>query len=256
MEDTGPWRTIWRRLKKACRRIGGNPVHRPCGQRERWGLSSRRSDQTASEFDEVTVLLPTQEKICSLAERIEQAYMRRYPDWSPLRTTSGVWNATAAGLLMLHRNTPAIPVDPELFVAVQPHRHLGGPWADLAQRSSLRRYRRHIRLIVTQLPERDQGRGPPGRKTGPARSLTHEGARRLEWSAVSPRSLYHRPPRRPRQPCRAIPRCGRAAASFLAPCTNRRAVHSCQATPIPSRDPPVSCRTLSFLRASNCPASA
>jgi hypothetical protein len=96
-------------------------------------------------------VLPTQEMIASLAERIEQAYIRRYPDWSPLRTTAGVWNATAAGMLMLHRNTPAIPIDPELFVAVQPLGVWADPWADLAQESSLRRYRRHIRLIVKQL---------------------------------------------------------------------------------------------------------
>jgi hypothetical protein len=96
-------------------------------------------------------VLPTQEIIASLADRIEQAYLRRFPDWSPIRTTAGVWETTASGLLMLHRNTPAIPVDPELFVAVQPLGTWADPWADLAQQSSLRRYRRHIRLIVTQL---------------------------------------------------------------------------------------------------------
>jgi hypothetical protein len=96
-------------------------------------------------------VLPTQEMIARLGERIRQAYIRRYPDWSPIRTTEGVWNATAAGLLMLHRNKPTIPIDPELYVAVQPLGSWADPWADLTQQSSLRRYRRHIRLIVTQL---------------------------------------------------------------------------------------------------------
>jgi hypothetical protein len=100
--------------------------------------------------DEVTVL-PSQEMISSLAERIEQAFRRRYPDWTTVRTSSGVWGAAASGLLMLHRNIPSVPLDPEMFVAVQPLRTWADPWADLAQESALRRYRRHVRRIVSQL---------------------------------------------------------------------------------------------------------
>jgi hypothetical protein len=91
--------------------------------------------------------------IGSLADRIEQAYMRRYPDWTPARTSAGVWAAAAAGLSMLHRNVPSVPVDPEMFVAVQPKRAWADPWADLAQESALRRYRRHVRRIIAQLRE-------------------------------------------------------------------------------------------------------
>jgi hypothetical protein len=89
--------------------------------------------------------------ISNLADRIEQAYLRRYPDWTPARTTPGVWGAAAAGLLMLHRNAPTMPLDPELFVAVQPPRAWADPWADLAQEPALKRYRRHVRRIITQL---------------------------------------------------------------------------------------------------------
>ena len=98
-------------------------------------------------------MLPSQETIIGLADRIEQAYTRRYPDWTPVRTSPGVWSAAAAGLLMLHRNAPAMPVDPELFVTVQPQREWADPWADLVQERALRRYRRHVRRIIVQLRE-------------------------------------------------------------------------------------------------------
>jgi hypothetical protein len=96
-------------------------------------------------------VFPSQETIIGLADRLEQAYLRRYPDWSPARTSRGIWTAAAAALSMLHRNVPSVPVDPELFVAVQPARAWADPWADLVQDSALRRYRRHVRRIVAQL---------------------------------------------------------------------------------------------------------
>lgn len=102
--------------------------------------------------DEVHVL-PTQETIIGLADRIEQAYLRRHPEWTPALTSPRVWAAAAAGLLLLHRNVPAMPVDPELFVAVQPAREWADPWTDLAHEGALRRYRRHVRRIVAQLRE-------------------------------------------------------------------------------------------------------
>jgi hypothetical protein len=102
------------------------------------------------EIDEVT-LLPTQEKIAVLAARIGQAYTLRYPEWTPARTSVGVWETAASGLLMLHRRVPTIPIDPELFVAVQPLREWADPWADVAQGSALRRYRRYVSRIVKQL---------------------------------------------------------------------------------------------------------
>jgi hypothetical protein len=96
-------------------------------------------------------VLPCQETITSLADRIEQAYLRRHPDWTAARTSRGVWAAAASGLLMFHRNVPSVPADPELFVRVQPARAWPDPWADLAQEAALRQYRRHVRRIVAQL---------------------------------------------------------------------------------------------------------
>lgn len=109
-------------------------------------------DRNGPVHDEVHVL-PSQETIDGLSERIEQAYTRRHPDWTPALTSPGVWAAAASGLLMLHRCVPAMPVDPELFVAVQPRRAWADPWADLAQEGALRRYRRHVRRIIAQLRE-------------------------------------------------------------------------------------------------------
>ncbi len=100
--------------------------------------------------DEVT-LLPTQESIDCLADRIARAFTRRHPAWTPTRTSPGAWESAATGLLMLHRNVPAIPLDPELFVAVQPARRWPEPWSDLAQEGARRRYRKHVRKIISQL---------------------------------------------------------------------------------------------------------
>jgi hypothetical protein len=94
---------------------------------------------------------PSQEMIASLAERIEQAFSRRYPDWTTVRTSSGVWEASAAGLMMLNRNFPSVPLDPELFVKVQRQRKWADPWVDLVQESAFRRYRRQVRRIISHL---------------------------------------------------------------------------------------------------------
>ncbi len=142
-----------KKKKKPCRDVRGFPV----SGRDRAEMGNRfpilrgpDPDRNGPVHDEVHVL-PSQETIIGLADRIEQAYTRRYPDWTPVLTSSGVWAAAAAGLLMLHRNVPAMPVDPELFVAVQPERAWGDPWADLAQEGALRRYRRHVRRIIALL---------------------------------------------------------------------------------------------------------
>jgi hypothetical protein len=96
-------------------------------------------------------VLPSREMIASLAERIEQAFSRRYPDWTTVRTSSGVWEASAAGLMMLNRNFPSVPLDPELFVKVQRQRKWADPWVDLVQESAFRRYRRQVRRIISHL---------------------------------------------------------------------------------------------------------
>ena len=96
-------------------------------------------------------VLPTQEIIAGLAERIEQAYGLRYPKANEWGISPGAFEAAAAGLTLLHRNRPMIPVDPELFVAVQPVRTWSDPWTELTSEESYRRYRRHVRRIVTRL---------------------------------------------------------------------------------------------------------
>ena len=96
-------------------------------------------------------MFPTQETIDTLAGRIKQAFARRYPDRDLTRTSPGVWVAAASGLLMMHRNSPSVPLDPEMFVAVQPSKSWADPWADLAQEDAFLRYRRHVRRVVAQL---------------------------------------------------------------------------------------------------------
>jgi hypothetical protein len=55
-------------------------------------------------------------------------------------------------LYRIHEEDPAIPVDPALFVAVQPgHPSLNDPWAELTETASARRYRSRIRQIVRGL---------------------------------------------------------------------------------------------------------
>lgn len=94
----------------------------------------------------------TQDLVESLAGRIERAYRLRKGKWNAGCSTSRVWSAAALTLLKAHRECPELPLDPELFVAVQPG---GGafldPWRDLAQSTSIRRYRRWVHRIVCGL---------------------------------------------------------------------------------------------------------
>ncbi len=100
----------------------------------------------------------TQDLIESLAGRIERAYRLRRGEWNSGCSTSRVWAAAALTLLRAHGEHPELPLDPELYVAVQPR---GGtfidPWGDLAQDSSVRRYRRWIRRIVRGLESELRG---------------------------------------------------------------------------------------------------
>ena len=95
--------------------------------------------------------MPSREMIAGLADRIQIAYMRRNPDSRAIRASGGLWEAAATGLLVLQQNDPTMPVDPELFVAVQPTRPWSDPWAELTQRPALVRYRREVRRIIAQL---------------------------------------------------------------------------------------------------------
>jgi len=94
----------------------------------------------------------SQEAIGELAGRIERAYRRRHPMWQSVGLTPGVWESAAARLYEAAAVHPTIPVDPELYVAVQDRgepRH--GPWAELAQVGALRRYLKAVGKIVGQL---------------------------------------------------------------------------------------------------------
>ena len=94
-------------------------------------------------------LLPAIEVV---AERIERAYLRRRPQWRGVGVPARVWADAAATLMELHRGDPAIPLDPELYVAAQPAGAvLADPWAELTRPASVRRYVRHVRRIVRTL---------------------------------------------------------------------------------------------------------
>src|SRR3954447_5371519 len=100
---------------------------------------------------EVTVLA-TQTTIDTLAVRIERAYLLRRSSWHRGSTTSKVWSIAASALVQLHQEDPSIPVDPELYVAVQPvGRAFDDPWTVLVQPEAARRYRRRFREMIRGL---------------------------------------------------------------------------------------------------------
>ncbi len=57
--------------------------------------------------------------IDQLAKRVERAYYHHFATSLRGWSGSGVWEVAAAGLLELHRESPGLPLDPELFVAAQ-----------------------------------------------------------------------------------------------------------------------------------------
>src|SRR6266446_5769169 len=84
-----------------------------------------------------------------LARRIERAYRLHRPDWNPGCTRPRVWSAAAALLLQLHQTDPAIPLDPELFVASQPLPALWvDPWQELAQLAAAQRFHHQVHGII------------------------------------------------------------------------------------------------------------
>src|SRR4051812_44106026 len=99
-------------------------------------------------------VISSQDDIEQLADRIERAYRRRYPSWNSVGLTPGVWDSAAARLLEAAHLESAIPIDPELFVAVQVKSgSRNDPWAELTQACSLRQYLRALERIVGQLRE-------------------------------------------------------------------------------------------------------
>jgi hypothetical protein len=103
-------------------------------------------------------VIATQDTIGDLAERIERAYSLRRPFWHRGCSAPQVWSTAAATLLQLHRQNPALPVDPELYVAAQSiGTTITDPWAELTQPSSAGRYRQRVGQIIRGLREELRG---------------------------------------------------------------------------------------------------
>jgi hypothetical protein len=98
-------------------------------------------------------LLPTQELIDRLADRIEQAYSLRRPRWRQGCSTPRVWNAAALSLWQVHVENPEqMPLDPEFYVASQAiSSRFSDPWTELAGPKAGRRYRSRVYKIIADL---------------------------------------------------------------------------------------------------------
>jgi hypothetical protein len=95
-------------------------------------------------------LLPTQDLIDRLADRIESAYSLRRPRWRQGCSTARVWNAAAHRLWQAHEENPdQIPLDPELYVASQSiSGRFSDPWDELAGPKAARRYQSRVYRII------------------------------------------------------------------------------------------------------------
>lgn len=97
-------------------------------------------------------MLPTQETLDRLANRIERAFELRRSNWYRGCSTPRIWSAAAAILWEVQAADPTIPLDPELFVASQPlTASFADPWSSLAQPEAGYRYRRNVRRIIRRL---------------------------------------------------------------------------------------------------------
>jgi hypothetical protein len=97
-------------------------------------------------------VLPTQELIDHLADRIERAYILRRPHWCRACSTRRVWSAAALRLWQAHVDDPRLPLDCELFVASQTITPaLSDPWSELAQPEAAVRYRSRVLWIIRRL---------------------------------------------------------------------------------------------------------
>jgi hypothetical protein len=100
----------------------------------------------------VNDVLPTQDVIDHLADRIERAYALRRAQWWRTCSHRGVWTAAALRLWQAHVENPELPLDSELFVASQPiSSALSDPWSELTQPEAARRYRSQIQRIIRRL---------------------------------------------------------------------------------------------------------
>ncbi len=97
-------------------------------------------------------MICSQDAIDHLASRIERAYRRRNPGWSSFGPNRGIWESAASRLLEISIDSPQLPIDPELFVAVlTPGGIAPDPWSELTQRSSRTRYLKALRSIIKRL---------------------------------------------------------------------------------------------------------
>jgi hypothetical protein len=100
----------------------------------------------------VKEVLPTQELIDHLAERIERAYNLRHQRWRRGCSTRRVWSEAALRLWQAHVEDPQLPLDCELYVASQViNESLSDPWSELAQPAAARRFRARVLRIVRRL---------------------------------------------------------------------------------------------------------
>ena len=97
-------------------------------------------------------VLPTQETLERLADRIERAFTLRHSNWYRGCSTPRIWSAAATILWEVHVEDPTIPLDPELFVASQPlTASFADPWSSLAQPEAGQRYKQSVRRIIRRL---------------------------------------------------------------------------------------------------------
>ncbi len=97
-------------------------------------------------------MLPTQELIDHLSDRIERAYILRRPRWCRGCSTRRVWSAAALRLWQAHLDDSRLPLDCELYVASQTITPaLSDPWSELAQPEAAIRYRSRVLWIIRQL---------------------------------------------------------------------------------------------------------
>lgn len=104
------------------------------------------------QYNQASIRVAPMRTIEQLAGRIEAAYGRRRPDFRPNCSSDRLWLAAASTLYQACQDDPALPLDPELYVAsqrVEPR--WGDAWAELVGQVPARRYRRRVHRIIISL---------------------------------------------------------------------------------------------------------
>lgn len=140
------------KLEKECRVAPLTTVRELERDRNRSKRAPRLLNHSRLRVSIEVIVICSQDSISEIAARIETAYRRKYPRWVCVGLTPGVWESAASRLLGATRCGSGVPVDPELFVAVQARGRLSpDPWSELTQRTSIGRYIRMLRQIICQL---------------------------------------------------------------------------------------------------------